>query len=460
MAEDLSPADRSSLNAEKGPINMAVAGVILLERGPGVTYQALCRRIEERIHLIPRYRQRLKESVTGIANPVWIDDEHFDVGWHVRQSTLPAPGGDAELAQFVGREASRRMDRSRPLWELHVIDGLVGDRVAVMPKMHHALVDGAAAVGVALLLLDPGPEPTEVQPPESEWVPQRSSQMRYLARAATRPLARSRRLALSATERFLYATPRTTAADVTKATKLVGALAAARPSAPLLPFNREISPNRTWGLTRTELAPIKAAAKAAGATINDVILAAVAGMVYRYVEAAGMDPAGFPRDGVALVPVNLRETSDDPGMGNRISVVFVDLPIGEPDVRKRIKLVNERMTAIKGSPTVAAGALMVDMSGFAPPLFSSILARAGGGGNFNLVVSNVPGPQAPLYLNGSLVLGVHPVVPLNPSDQGLNVGVFSYNGQVGFGVSADATLDPPVEVAVSALEAALAEAQA
>jgi WS/DGAT/MGAT family acyltransferase len=349
------------------------------------------------------------------------------------------------------------MDRSRPLWELHVVDGLAGDRVAVIPKMHHALVDGAAGVGVALLLLDPGPEPLPAPAPDEPWQPRRSSHTRYLARAALRPLSRAQRLASSTAERFLYATPRTTASDVAKATKLVRALASARPDAPPLPFNRPISPNRAWGLTRAGLAPIKAAAKAAGATINDAILAAAAGMVYRYVEAAGMDPAGFVRDGVALVPVNLRETADDPGMGNRISVVFVDLPIGEPDVARRIRLVHERMTAIKGSPAVAAGGLMVDMSGFAPPLFSSMLALAGGGGSFNLVVSTVPGPQAPLYLNGSLVLAVHPVVPLNPADQGLNVGVFSYNGEVGFGISADATLDPPVEVAVQALEDALAE---
>ena len=190
MADPLSPSDRSSLAAERGSVNMAIAGVIVLERGPGVTYDALCTRIAERIHLLPRYRQRLEQPAMGLANPVWVDDEHFDVHWHVHQTTLPAPGGDAELAAYVGREASRRMDRSRPLWELHLVEGLEGDRVAVMPKMHHALLDGMAAIGVGMILLDPGPEPLPVDPPAPDWEPKpfalRSHLMR-LADLADRP---------------------------------------------------------------------------------------------------------------------------------------------------------------------------------------------------------------------------------------------------------------------------------
>lgn len=457
MADPLSPADRTSLAAERGPVNMAILGVIVLERGPGVTYDALCQRIAERIHLLPRYRQRLEQPALGLANPVWVDDEHFDVHWHVRHATLPAPGGDAELAAYVGRETSRRMDRTRPLWELHLVEGLADDRVAVIPKMHHALLDGMAAIGVGMILLDPGPEPLPVDPPAADWAPRPFSLRNHLARLATSPLSRAQRLALDATARAFEATPRGTAADLRRATELVTELARGRPAAPALPLNRPLSPNRSFAMVHAPLAELKAAAKAAGATVNDAVLAAVVGMLAGYLREAGFEPSRLAREPVALVPVSVRDEGDA-DLGNRISIVFVDLPVGEPDVARRIALVNERMTAIKGSAKVAAGSLMLDVAGFAPPLFSAVLARAAGDQlAFNLVVSNVPGPQLPFYLNGSRVLAVYPAVPLNPASQRLSVGVFSYDGSLCFGLLADRDLDPPVAVAAAALEAAIAE---
>jgi diacylglycerol O-acyltransferase len=457
VTDALSPTDRSSLAAERGPVNMAMVGVVLLERGPGLNYDALCARVEERIHLLPRYRQRLQEPALGLVNPVWADDEHFDVRWHVRQATLPAPGTEVELAALVAREAARRMDRSRPLWELHLVEGLDRERAAVIVKMHHAVVDGVGAVGIAAILLDPGPEPLPVDAPADEWAPRPYALREHLTALAARPVTRGQRLVLQATSRLFELTPRTAASELGRATELVAELARSRPSAPELPLNRPISANRAYALTRAPLAAVKAAGKAAGGTVNDTILAVVAGMLARYLARAGVDVTALERDPVALVPVSIRRDGEDGG-GNRISVVFVDLPAGEPSVARRISLVHERMTAIKDSAKIAAGALTVDMSGFAPPLVSSAIARATGGARaFNLVVSNVPGPQLPLYLGGARVLGLHPAVPLNPADQGLAVGVFSYDGQVCFGLTADRELDPPVEVAAAALDEAVAE---
>jgi WS/DGAT/MGAT family acyltransferase len=464
VPESLSPADRSSLNTERGPINMAVAGVMIAEAGPGLAHDAVCRRIEERLHLLPRYRQRLEQAPLGVAHPVWVDDEHFDVGWHVRSATLPAPGGIAELEAFVGREASRKMDRSRPLWELHLVDGLEGDRVAVIPKMHHALVDGMAALGAVMLLVDATPEPTPIEPPPEPWTPKPYDPRRHVAKIATSPVRRARRWTLEATDRLMELRPSTATGDLRRATDLVTELALGRPPAPELPFNREISPNRSWAYVPTTLDTLKAAGKRGGGSINDAVLSVVSGMLAQYLAATGVTAATLPRDPVALVPVSVRKDGDATD-GNEISIVFVDLPVGEPDLDTRTAIISERMTSIKASAKVQAGALMVGAGGFAPPLMASALARAaavaspvtGDRSPFNIVVSNVPGPQFPLYLNGSQVLSAVPVVPLNPADQGLNVGVLSYNGQVGFGISADRALDPPLDIAKSALEAMLAQ---
>jgi WS/DGAT/MGAT family acyltransferase len=464
VPESLSPADRSSLNTERGPINMAVAGVMIAQAGPGLAHDAVCRRIEERLHLLPRYRQRLEQPPLGVAHPVWVDDEHFDVGWHVRSATLPAPGGIAELEAFVGREASRKMDRSRPLWELHLVDGLEGDRIAVIPKMHHALVDGMAALGAIMLLVDPTPEPTPIEAPAEAWAPRPYDPKRHVAKIAIAPMRRARRWTLEATDRMLELRPNTAAGDLKRATDLVTELAVGRPPAPELPFNREISPNRAWAYVPTSLAALREARRRTGTSVNDVVLAVVSGMLARYLAEAGVAAAELPRDPVALVPVSVRKEADSTE-GNEISIVFVDLPVGEPDLDRRAAILKERMDAIKGSAKVQAGALMVGAGGFAPPLMASALARAaavaspvtGGRSPFNIVVSNVPGPQFPLYLNGSQVLAAVPVVPLNPADQGLNVGVLSYNGGLGFGLSADRALDPPVGVAKTALEAVLGE---
>jgi WS/DGAT/MGAT family acyltransferase len=241
-----------------------------------------------------------------------------------------------------------------------------------------------------------------------------------------------------------------------RATSLVLDLATARTGAPSLPLNRPISANRSYAMTQAPLDRIKAAGKAADATVNDVILAAVAGMLRGWLEEAGVRAKALRRDPVALVPVSVRTAGES--TGNHFSIVFVDLPVGEPQSSRRLELVRDRMRAIKDSTRVQAGALMIGLTGVVPPLLSSVLARAGGGAsNFNLVVSNIPGPQFPLYLCGAEVLEVYPAVPLNPADQGLNVGVFSYNGKVCFGLMADRELDPPVNIARGALDNALAE---
>lgn len=456
MAEALSPTDRSSLAAERGPVNMAVGAALLFEAGSGLTPEAIVQCVRSRLHLIPRYRQRLEAPVPGVS-PEWVDDEHFDPAWHVRGATLPAPGGDAELSAYLGRELSRRLERTRPLWELHVVSGLAGGRVALVPKMHHALVDGVAAIDVGTVLLDPTREPLELPAGEADWAPQPYDRRRHLARLAATPVLRAQRLVLETATRALDMSPRRAAEELRGAAEVMAELARTRPQAPMTPLNRPLSPNRRFALRRGSLDSLKAAGKAAGATVNDALLMVVTGMLRRYLEAAGtdLDTLGTP---VALVPVSIRREDEHGELGNRISTVLVDLPVAEADPLVRLRLVSATMRALKESSAVRAGALLVGATGWAPPPVSSVLVRAMGEVRaFNLVVSNVPGPQQPFYLAGSRLLEAFPAVPLNPAHQGLSVGILSYDGGVFFGLLADGALDPPLDVAAGALGAALHE---
>jgi WS/DGAT/MGAT family acyltransferase len=457
---ELSPSDRSSLAAERGAINMAVGGLLVFDAEPPLTRALVAERLAERIHLVPRLRQRLEEPPLGLANPVWTDDTGFDLDWHVRQASLPAPGGDAELGAFVGREFSHRLDRSRPLWEATLIEGMEDGRTGLLMKVHHALVDGMAALGMAALVLDPDVQPLEIPPPEQAWMPRRYDMRRHVARLATKPLARAPKVMLEGLLRTLDSDPRRAAADMRRASELVVELARARPQAPMTPLNRPISPNRRYAIGHADLATIKLVGRRAGGTVNDVVLAVVAGMLGRYLAAAGPEAFAGGRPVVALVPVSVRDSSDAGELGNRISTVFVDLPVQEHDLLARVRLINAQTRELKQSAAVRAGALMVGAAGWAPPLVSGMLARAMGSVRAcNLVVSNIPGPQQPFYLSGARMRTVYPIVPLNPSNQGLTVGIVSYDGEVCFGVLADRDLEPPLSTASAGLIAALGELQ-
>jgi diacylglycerol O-acyltransferase / wax synthase len=468
MNEELSAADRSSLAAERGPINMAVGGLLVFDPQPPLTRAMVAARLAERIHLVPRLRHRLEEPPLGIANPVWTDDTAFDIDWHVRQASLPAGADEfqSELGWFVGREFSHRLDRTRPLWEATLIEGLQDGRTGLLLKVHHAVVDGMAALGMAALVLDPTEEPLEIPRPDEEWEPRKYDMRRHVTKLATRPLTRAARPVVEGMLRALDPDPRRAAADtmkaaadVRRASEVVLELARARPQAPMTPLNRQISPNRRYAVAHADLATVKRVGKLAGGTVNDALLAVVAGMLQRYLAEAGGETAADPRRSpVALVPVSVRASGDAGEAGNKLSTVFVDLPIHEPDVLARIRAIHAQTSQLKESAAVRAGALMVGASGWAPPLVSGMLARAMGSVRaFNLVVSNVPGPQQPFYLAGVRARQIYPIVPLNPSNQGLTVGILSYDGQVCFGLLADRDLDPPLPNAAAGLVEALDE---
>jgi diacylglycerol O-acyltransferase / wax synthase len=464
---------------------MHVGGVLVFD-GP-VAREEVVRRLRERIHLIPRYAMRLDEAPLGIANPVWVNDRQFDPDRHIRRVALPAPGGREQMEELVGDLMSDRLDRSRPLWQLHVVEGLAGGRTGLVARMHHALVDGIAAVDVSTVILDPTPEPLAISAPDGAAGggrrsrgsdpdrgsrgsdpdsrsrgsdPDRGSRGSDAARAAAdrvEALARitsarlhvPRKLARDMASRALALEPRGAARQMRSAAGVVGELARIRPAAPATRLNGPIGPDRVFAMGHGRLEDVKAVRRATGATVNDVLLTTVALMLSEFLDDA-------PEEVVALVPVSVRAESERGELGNQISTVFVDLPLrGDP--LDRLAQVSQKMDAVKASAQVRAGALIVGATGLAPPLVSSLAVRAMSGPRmFNLVVSNVPGPQQTFYLAGVPLREVYPAVPLNPRNQALTVGILSYDGGVNFGLLGDRDAVPDVADAAAGLERALA----
>ena len=348
---------------------------------------------------------------------------------------------------------SERLDRSRPLWQLVVVEGLARKRTAVIAKMHHSLVDGLAAVDVGTVILDPTPEGLDLPPPEpkAEIEPRRAARVEALARIASAQLAVPRKLARTSVSRAMTLDPRTHARRARSAAEVLAELARVRPAAPDTRLNAGIGRDRRFAIARATLDEIKAVRRLADATVNDVLLATVALMLSEYLG----DEA--PAHAVALVPVSVRDESERGELGNRISTVFVDLPLrGDP--LERVREISAAMNEAKGSAQVRAGALIVGATGLAPPAVSSLAVRAMSGPRlFNLVVSNVPGPQQTFYLDGVPVLEVFPAVPLNPRNQALTIGIVSYDGRVRFGLLADSDALPDVAEAAEGLERAVKE---
>ena len=454
-ADRLSALDVSFLYMEEPTTPMHVGGLAVFQPpSEGFDYDRLVSLIEDRISLVPRYRQKIRWVPGHLANPVWVDDSDFDVTFHVRRSALPRPGSDAQLHELVGRLMSRRLDRGRPLWEMYLVEALAGGRIAVITKTHHAMVDGAGAVDIGQVILDVTPTPRDV--PDTLWMPAPPPGMLGLVADAVADLIR-RPTAVADTVRMGVLDVRTTAARLAGA---VGGLAAAarvaaRP-APPSPMNVAIGEQRRFGVARTDLDDYKRVRKAHGGTVNDVVLATVTGALRSWLMSRG-EAVTSSSTLRAMVPVSVR--GEDRAPGNRVSSYLVDLPVGEPDPVVRLSQVSYAMKGHKESGQSVGADALVALSGFAPPTLHSLGARAASSFTrhlFNLVVTNVPGPQFPLYAAGAQLLEMFPVVPL-AKGQGLCIGLTSYNGGVFYGLNADRDALPDVDVIGSLLEESLAE---
>jgi len=450
--ERLSASDMSSLLSERGPIHVHVGATIIVE-GRAPRFDKLLKQVDRRLQLVPRFRQKVTKTPLRLANPVWADDPTFDLGWHVRHAALPKPGTDAQLRDLVGRVMSEPLDMSKPLWQVYMVEGLKGNRHAYISKTHHALVDGIAAVDVGTILLDPSPDGAEIELPMKRWQPDEPSPEMLFVRAATdrvREPLRAARKAASA-----LSTPRESASSVVKTADAFRKLATSGPSCPRSPLNVDIGPHRRVGFVKTTLKRLSEARGRRGATVNDVILAITAGGLRRYLERR---EGSAPEHLIALVPVSIRGEGERNELGNRISTILVPLPTGESDPRRRLELIRKETKRLKESEQARAASLVIQATGWAPPTINRLVSQVMAQPRvFNLVASNVPGPQMPFYLLGRRLLEIYPFVPLSPQGHAVSLGVLSYDKRVFFGLVGDRDVLPDLDRLGSDLRASLKE---
>ncbi|MGB8019896.1 MAG: wax ester/triacylglycerol synthase family O-acyltransferase [Candidatus Nanopelagicales bacterium] len=455
MPDRLSPLDVSFLYMEESTTPMHVGGVALFEvPESGFDYERLVRLIRDRISLVPRYRQRVRSVPGHLANPVWVDDEHFDVTYHVRRSALPRPGTQEQLHDLVARIMGRPLDRSRPLWEMYLVEGVEGNQFAIISKTHHAMVDGSAAVDIGQVILDTTREPEPV--PQDAWRPSREPSSVELVAGALNEIVRSPKAVVD-TVRSSILDLQETVTHIGR--NVVGLASAARtivrpPSSS--PLNAEIGAARRYATTTADLADLKRIKHAHGGTINDVVLTLLAGALRSWMMTRGESVTS--RTSVrALVPVSVRTSSDS--SGNQIAAFLCDLPVGEPDPIIRLQRVRFEMDMLKESGQMLGASALVGVASFTPPTVHSLGARAVSGLSrrvYNVVITNVPGPQFPLYAGGALMLTAYPVVPL-ARGQAVSIGLTSYNGGVYIGLNADRGAMPDVGVLAECIDDAMAE---
>ncbi|HXR28613.1 MAG TPA: wax ester/triacylglycerol synthase family O-acyltransferase [Solirubrobacteraceae bacterium] len=433
--------------------HMHVASVMVFD-GKAPTLHELVEHVEGRLHLVPRYRQRLAYVPLGQGRPVWTDDPHFNPYYHIRHTALPRPADDAALKRLAGRVFSQRLDRSKPLWEIWLVQTMAGGRFALIAKTHHALVDGISGVDITTVLFDTAKDPVPTAPPAAwsakplpgsakllgEALIERSTVPGEMARGA-RALLRAPRRALTQVKDGLASV---------SATTLAGINAPAPPS----PFNVEIGPHRRYTYIDADLARFKAIKDSLGGTLNDVVLTAVTLALGRYLRAHGEQTDGLVLK--AMVPVSVRTKEQRGALGNQVAAMWAPLPVGVENPAECLGKIAAAMAELKSSGQAVGAQVLTNLAGFAPPTILSQAARLQARQPFfNLVVTNVPGPQFPLYLLGRRLQILYPVVPL-AQRQALGIAVMSYDGHLGFGLLGDYDALPELDAIAQDLEWAIA----
>jgi diacylglycerol O-acyltransferase len=446
--ERLSALDASFLEVEDAVSHMSIGSVAIFE-GPPPAEDKLRESVLGKLALVPRYRQVVRFVPLRIDRPLWVDDRHFNIDYHVRRTALPAPGSELQLRRLVGRVMSQQLDRSKPLWEMWVVEGLAEEKWALLSKVHHCLVDGVAGTDLLTVMLDRerAAEPLPARP----WKPQPPpGDVELLARAAIRTAVSPYRLGRS----LVPVRPllRRVEDAARGALRMRGLVRAPAPSS----LNGPVGAHRRWSVARARLTDVAGVRRTLGGTVNDVVLACIAGAFRDLLSARGESVQRVVR---SLVPVSVRSPGERDTYNNRVSAVFAELPVAIEDPVRRLESIRLQMEDLKRSKEAVAGEVLTSLAGFAPPMLLALGERLGTRvpqHNVNTVTTNVPGPQHPLYAAGRRMLEAFPYVPLGGHVR-VGMAIFSYDGALTFGVTGDYDTAPDVDVLCKGIERALGE---
>lgn len=452
----MSPLDASFLHIEDAVTHMHIGSVGLFE-GPPPARGQVTAAIAARLPLVPRYRQRVAFVPLALGRPVWVDDPHFTLDYHVRRTALPGPGGDEELRALVGRVMSQQLDRAKPLWELWVVEGLEDGRWGLISKSHHCMVDGVSATDLLSVLLDSerGPE----RAPDSGGDDWRPDPAPGVARLVTRALSERAVSPYEASRTMLSALrgPRRAAEGVVRVGRGLVALRSVAAPTPATSLNGPIGPHRRWNWARAELGEVKRIRQGLGGTINDVVLTAITAGFRELLLSRGESVDG--RVIRTLVPVSVRTEHERGSLDNKVSAMFAELPVGIADPLRRLDSMRTQMDELKRSGQAVAAERLTALTGFAPAMLLALAGRVGTRvpqRAINTVTTNVPGPQQPLFLCGRRMLEAFPYVPLGGFVR-VGVAIFSYDGHINFGVTGDRESAPDIGVLCRGIEAGMAE---
>jgi WS/DGAT/MGAT family acyltransferase len=470
MSDRLTSLDASFLYLEHSTTAMHVGQVLIFQPpDEGFDYDRLVEIIERRIEAIPRFRQKVRDVPGRIANPVWVDDENFDMSYHVRRAALPRPGTEAQLQDFVARVQPRKLDRTRPLWEVYLVEGLSGGRFAVVTKTHHAMIDGIHALDIAHVIVDSAPDAdlgADVDAAPQVWQPERAPGSVELVTGALIDAVRRPTQVVDLVRGGVNDAVNVGLRAMESAGQVLSTVArtAARP-APDSPLNAQVGAARRYVMVATDLDDYRKVRKNLGrgayaedVTINDVVLATVAGGFRAWLLGRGeaVHSGSVVR---AMVPVSIY--GDDPtGMyANKVMACVVNLPVGEPGPSMRLHQIAFAMRQQMEAGQAVGATSLANLAGFAPPTLHALGARLGSAVSrrlFNVMITNVPGPQSPLYIGDAEMLSTYPVTPL-AQGQALSIGITSYHGGVYYGLNADRDAMPDVDMLGQSIKDSLAE---
>ncbi|HVU72571.1 MAG TPA: wax ester/triacylglycerol synthase family O-acyltransferase [Mycobacteriales bacterium] len=450
----LSSVDASFLHAEdtSPAAHMHIGGLAIFE-GPAPSGADLRAHVASRLPLLPRFRQRLVPAPFGTGRPLWADDPSFSLSYHVRHSALPSPGSEEQLLTFVSRITSQRLDRSKPLWEMYLVEGLDGGRWALVTKTHHAMVDGVSGVDLLTALVDLTPESRTIDP--DTWTPMKApGTVGLLARGVTDGARTALGIGqgvlarVTHPERTVAALGRTLSGFRDLGGKVLG-------GAPPSPLNGPVTPHRQLAVARTDLEDYKRIKSVLGGSVNDTVIAVVAGALRTWLDEHGHNPDDLPLR--ALVPVSVRSEEQKGALGNQITVLVAPLPVQERDPVQRLAAARTTMDGLKRGTQAVAARAMTRMEDFLPPTVLAQASRLSFSSRlFNLLVTNVPGPQFPVYVLGRKLIELVPLAFLAPQHR-LAIAIVSYDGSVVLGLLGDRDGVPDLDGLAKGIEVALAE---